>query len=233
MIFGVNALEPDRDVAGTFEIHLTVDRRAGDEAGDDTGTPVGRLTEVAREYGLKFTHIKLSRGVVSSQPMFTATGTGTLAAQRVAAAGWVAALREAGLDVIRVKIEAAPWSTGIPGDDEQAALAPVDRYFEHHVKLLLSARELSALDPLVEPYHGHVSRNARRRRPDERHERFVTQRCHRVGQKTARKRLADLLGALAAAGYHVLDVEEEYVVYDDNLAVDAGWITPTETEPAT
>jgi hypothetical protein len=61
-------------------------------------------------------------------------------------------------------------------------------------------------------------------RDDGRAERFVTQRCHAAGRATARGRLAALLGALAAGGYAVLSVEEEYVVHDTAPGVDAGWL---------
>jgi len=157
--------------------------------------------------------------------MLTGRGRGTLGGQLVVAQRWVDGLRADGLQVVRVKIEAAPWGVGIPGSDAEAGDAPAGRYFEHHVKVLLDTAELGGLTALAEPYGAHVSRNARRTRLDGRHERFITQRCYRVGQPTARRHLAGLRAALDRGGYHVLEVEEEYVVYDDNPAIDAGWIT--------
>ena len=65
-----------------------------------------------------------------------------------------------------------------------------------------------------------------------RHERFVTQRCWAAGRTTARGHLDNLVTALRAGRYDLIDVEEEFVVYDSNLAVDAGWLDaeagPTE-----
>jgi hypothetical protein len=37
-------------------------------------------------------------------------------------------------------------------------------------------------------------------------------------------RLDGLVAALSAGGYIILDIEQEYVVYDSNPAVDAGWL---------
>jgi hypothetical protein len=99
------------------------------------------------------------------------------------------------------------------------------RYFEHHVKLLLD--DTAALEPLIAMARWHdarLSRNARRATDGGRHERFVTQRCRGVGRPTARRHLYALLAALGDLGYRVVDAEEEFVVYDDNLAVDAGWL---------
>ena len=44
----------------------------------------------------------------------------------------------------------------------------------------------------------------------------------------ARKRLNALLASLARAGFAHVEVEEEFVVHDDNMAMDADWITPGE-----
>jgi hypothetical protein len=50
-----------------------------------------------------------------------------------------------------------------------------------------------------------------------------------VGRPTARAALDALLAALAAAEIKVIEVEEEYVAWDNNLALDAGWLDPTGT----
>jgi hypothetical protein len=46
-----------------------------------------------------------------------------------------------------------------------------------------------------------------------------------VGYTEACQRLEALQAAIAPLGHLVLEVEQEYVVYDNNLFVDAGWIT--------
>ncbi|WP_262402984.1 hypothetical protein [Actinomadura sp. CNU-125] len=173
--------------------------------------------------GVKFVHIVLERGRVASQPMLTLPSKGTLDVARGEAARLVRALRTDGFAVARVKIEAAPWNTGIPAADDEAP-GPA-YYFEHHVKLLLDAgADARALVDVVRPHAAHVSRNARRVRTDGRQERFVTQRCRRVGTGTAECRLDALVGALRATGHEIVEVEREFVVFDGDESLDDGWI---------
>lgn len=197
---------------GDFEIHLT-----GSEWEAD------RLAAFAAARGVKFSHIQLDRGATPLQPMVTVSGSGTFAELRALADQWRTDLRAAGLAVLRVKIEAAPWNDGVPHTDADAT---ADRYFEHHVKVLLPSGDPQVLSALTEVVTGHdarVSRNARRERDGGLEERFVTQRCHGVGQRTARARLDGLLAALRDGDHEVLEVEEEYVVSDDALDLDRGW----------
>ncbi|MEU8247920.1 hypothetical protein [Nonomuraea sp. NPDC048916] len=202
--------------AGVFDIHLTV------AAADDD---VERLGGWSASNGVKFTHIELARGQVRSQPMLTIAGRGTLSEQRAAASACAARLRKEGFEVVRVKIEAAPWNADVP-EDRATATALTGCYFEHHVKVLLpdDVTVLGELAELAGAHSAHVSRNARRERGDDSHERFVTQRCRSVGLPTARRRLETLLDALESRGFAVLEAEQEFVVHDDNPEVDRGWI---------
>lgn len=159
--------------------------------------------------------------------MVTRPGRGRLSDEREAAVRVGNDLGAAGFGVIRVKIEAAPWNEGVPGTSRDARIQPDDRYFEHHVKLLLAQdADLSMLSTLSEVHAAHLSRNARRVRDDGFRERFLTQRFHSLGRVEARERLDALVDAVRTAGHAILEVEEEYVVYDSNLALDAGWISP-------
>ncbi|MEN3539165.1 hypothetical protein AAH991_28910 [Microbispora sp. ZYX-F-249] len=196
---------------GVFDIHLTV-------AADD----VAPLAAWARENDAKFTHIVLERGTVRSQPMLTVRGAGTLGEQMTAAATRAARLRDEGFPVLRVKIEAAPWNEDVPRTAEAAATMP-GRYFEHHVKVAVRG-DLTPLTELAVTHGAHVSRNARRRRDDGSHERFVTQRCRGVALSTAGRRFEALLADLERHGYAVLEAEREFVVHDDNPGADHGWI---------
>ena len=200
--------------AGEFELHLT-----GSE------WQVRELERFAEQHQLKFSHIELHQGEVPSQPMLTIGATGTIDEVRAVAGSWRQKLFEAELHLVRVKIEAAPWNEGVPQSDVDA---DPSLYFEHHVKLLMSgkwhdwyARILKA----VAPHEAHVSQNARRKHGDGSQERFVTQRCFGVGRATAKARLEALLADLSE--FEVLEVEEEYVVDDDALHIDNGWIHGT------
>ena len=210
------------DFAGEFETHLTV--RLGEVRGIDA------LMAWAKRRGVKCVHILLARGETASQPMLTRRGRGVLSGELAAAADLASAVEAAGFPVVRTKVEASPWNEGVPQTDEEAAGQPADRHFEHHVRLVLGPdADLSALEALARSRAGHLSRNALRRRDDGREERFVTQRCYGVGQPAARRALGALVAALESAGYEVADVEEEFVVYDSNAALDAGWIDGSDS----
>jgi hypothetical protein len=199
-----------------FEYHLTV-------SGDDAAA--SELAAWAEECGVKFTHIVLARGETVSQPMLTVRADGTTESALADAEAMAAELSVAGFEVTRVKLEASPFADGVPATAEQAAAQPADRYFEHHLKLLLPPdADEAALADLVTPHGAHLSRNARRVREDGRVERFVTQRCHRVGADRAVAEMDRLTETLRGAGHEIIGVEREYVLYDSRPSVDAGWI---------
>ncbi|MBS2963572.1 hypothetical protein KGA66_10975 [Actinocrinis puniceicyclus] len=201
---------------GDFETHVTV---RGDR------TDVDHLERWAAGAELKLTLITLGRGRVPVQPMITLRGSGTLGAQYTAAGVVVGRLETAGFEVARVKIEASPCTRGVPGDDEAALRLGAGCYFEHHVKLLLDAGcDVAALTRLVVPHGAHVSWNARRVLDPGRHERFVTQRCHGLGLAAAGKSLEELCTMLYECGYEIVSVEREFVVFDSDASLDAGWI---------
>ncbi|GAA0938879.1 hypothetical protein [Actinocorallia libanotica] len=206
--------------AGDFESHLTV----------GCGAPeIEALARWAAGRGLKFSHIVLARGRVASQPMLTARGSGDLAGVLAAAERTKAALAADGFTVTRSKIEAAPWNEGVPATDEEALAWGPGRYFEHHLKLLLEpGADTGALAALVVPHAAHLSHNARRIREDGAAERFVTQRCRLVGGPAAERRLAALVAALEARHHRIVEVEREFVVFDDGESLDAGWIEEGE-----
>lgn len=199
-----------------FEYHITV-------SGDDAAA--ARLAAWAGERGVKFTHIVLARGETTSQPMLTVRADGTAESVLADAEAMAGQLSVTGFEVTRMKLEASPFADGVPATAEQAAAQLVDRYFEHHLKLLLPPdADEAALADLVTPHGAHLSRNARRVREDGRAERFVTQRCHQVGADRAVAELDRLAKTLSGAGHQIIDVEREYVLYDSRPSVDAGWI---------
>ncbi|GAA1871269.1 nucleotidyl transferase AbiEii/AbiGii toxin family protein [Myceligenerans crystallogenes] len=198
---------------GELEIHLTVDSPGAD-----------RLDGFAAQHGIKVSHIELDHGRHRAQPMLTVMVRGSLEDGRRRAEQVREQLAEARIATVRVKIEAVPWNDDVPVSDDDA---PAGLHFEHHVKLRLPADDLLRrveLSGLAREHGARVSRNARRKRTDASEERFVTQRCFGVGRTTARGRLDGLLADLAKDGFEVLEVEEEYVVVDDNLPLDAGWM---------
>jgi hypothetical protein len=203
---------------GVFETHLTV-RLPGRLGEGDEG-----LARWAERHEMKYAMILLDRGATPQQPMLTYHRLGMLPAQLVLARRRVGELRGAGFDVVRVKVEAAPWNEDVPQSAVEASALMPGCYFEHHVKLVLADdAEVDAVRRIGTRHAGHVSRNARRGLDGGRHERFLTQRCRLVGHPEAHRRLEALLDALAHGAHHVIEVEEEFVVHDDNPGLDHGW----------
>ena len=209
------------EFTGEFETHITVGLK------DSNQFEALQAWGIAR--GLKFIHIVLDRGIHVSQLMLTRHGKGGLTDQLKIASDSSKSLNAEGLSVARIKIEAAPWNQDVPQSNAEAVNHPGDRYFEHHIKLLLEpSANIVTLRELAEAHSAHLSRNVLRIRNDDYRERFVTQRCLAVGRVEARQQLQNLLNAIAPLGYLVLEVEEEFVVYDSNLKIDAGWIRSPE-----
>jgi hypothetical protein len=205
--------------AGEFETHVTVALSPAQS--------VDQLQEWAARHGLKSLHILLARGEQISQPMITRRGQGTLNSELVNADQLRQQLAEAGFRVTRIKIEAATENDGVPQSDADVLIQPPERYFEHHLKLLLEPQgDLAELTRLAEQRGAHLSRNALRTLAGGQEERFVTQRCWGVGCQTASQRLFQLVDDLIAAKHRIIDIEQEFVVYDSNLEVDAGWLQP-------
>jgi hypothetical protein len=201
--------------APEYETHISV--------GPTGRNSIEDLQLWAAARGLKCVHIVLDGGDSPSQPMLTRHGHSNLQSELEHAHQIGQDMASAGFSVTRVKIEAAPWNEEVPHSDEEAQQA-TGQYFEHHIKLLLGAQaEIADVASVALKHGARLSRNARRAR-DDGHERFVTQRCFGVGRGIAWQRFQELREALASLGHPVLEEEEEFVVYDSNLALDAGWI---------
>lgn len=191
----------------TYETHLTLD------------SPPGNGIESARawaiESGLKWTEIELSHGKHQLQPMITFFGSGSLEAQRETARQIEEQLQPLGLQVVRFKTETAASPTQI---------AATGQYFECHIKLhLRSPEDWDALLHVAQKNPAHVSRNARRVRDDGTHERFLTLRSYDCDGVEAQKEVQDLINALNEQGLKIIETESEFVLFDSNLDLDAGW----------
>ena len=198
-----------------FETHISI-------AATDSGV-LERVRAWSDRHQLKWTHILLDSGRTPSQPMVTVWGTGLAVDQLRRAEGIVQELGRLGASVVRVKTEADVENRGIPVTT--AEVPPGEsQYFEHHVKLLLeSESQLDSLKLLAATHDARLSRNARRIHTNGSEERFVTQRVFRDGKDVAQRQLESLLEDLEFAHFEIVEIEQEYVVYDSNLDLDAGW----------
>lgn len=230
-VAGLRSLVPSHDAQhtdtlefpGGFETHLTV--QLCDE------TSLAALREWGERHGMKCLHIVLSRGATLSQPMLTVHSLGTLTGELARIRALASRLDDAGFVVSRVKLEVEHDNPDVPASDAAAQEGSAGaRYFEHHIKLLLpETADIDALTELSVKHGAHLSRNALREREDGCSERFVTQRFEGVGRDTSAAGAAALVHALRESGYEIIthqgeDAESEYVVFDSNISLDAGWL---------
>ncbi|MEW6736985.1 MAG: hypothetical protein AB1489_37195 [Acidobacteriota bacterium] len=204
---------------GDFETHITVSLNNEDK--------ITALQRWGIDHGLSFLHIVLERGKTISQPMLTLHGQGDFDNELRQAMELAATLKAADFSVARVKIEAVLGNRGIPQDHLEALNQHqhINSYFEHHIKLMLESDvDISSLVELATRHSAHLSRNAWRVCDHNRVERFVTQRCRSISQVAAREQLEKLLDEIRALAHPIIKVEEEFVLYDNNLAIDDGWL---------
>jgi hypothetical protein len=205
------------EFTGELETHLTICL--------SESKSIEHLRDWGAAHGLKCLHIVLEQGEVISQPMLTRRSTGKLTNEIDGANRLKNLLIADGFSVSRLKIEAAPWNEDVPQSAAELKEHLSQRYFESHIRIICNKdADNSELIEAVKPHSAHLSRNALSCCVEGLEERFVTQRCRTGGYAESWKRLNTLLREIRALGYTVIDVEEEYVVYDSNLEIDAGWI---------
>ena len=206
---------------GTFEAHVTI--VAGDIAERE------RFRAACTNLGVKCVLIELPQGATRSQPMTSTYHRGDLADVIREVAALADAVRRAGFEVSRVKLEAVTSNEGVPASDEEAAHFPAGNYFEFHAKVTLPVRaDLAPLSALCASHQAHLSSNAFES-DDVGCERFVSLRVFEAGRVRAERAFDALLADLDGAGYAVTNRLREYTIYDSNRRVDAGWIdAPSE-----
>jgi len=202
-----------------YETHLTL---AASEAAclDEIGA-------WALSTGYKWTRILLDQGDSPDQPMLTFRGRESVHQQRAFAQTLIPEIVRRGGQLVRIKIEAEIQNTEVPRDACRA-----ETYFEHHVKVLLpEGSDLMELSRRIGSIPARLSRNARRCRADGSREQFITQRVFQAGLADAQRQLDRLLDVLNEAGDAILEIEQEYVVFDSNLDLDRGWWNVPEPQP--
>ncbi len=208
-----------RSFGGAFEAHITV--RAGGAA--DGAATTERFAALCGDLGVKHVLIELPRGETPSQPMTASYHHGTLREAQAEVHGLARALVGGGFEVTRVKLEALGQNRDIPEDDEAARALP-ENYFEFHVKVTMPPERTEALRAQVVAHGAHLSKNARKLRSDGQAERFVTLRVYGAGRRSADDKFAALLAELEATGLPLGQRIREYTVYDSDVGVDRGWL---------
>jgi hypothetical protein len=142
-------------------------------------------------------------------------------------------LRQAGLTVIREKVEAVASDDGVPRTTAEAQRSPTGRYFEFHLLIDGKTQPLSEADMrTLRTIAGDVSARLMTRVPLSYNalkpaQRFLNLRTHGVGLDSAMESVQALTRELARGGeLEVKKVIAEYICFDSNRAVDNGWLEP-------
>ncbi|GGR03706.1 hypothetical protein GCM10008957_15780 [Deinococcus ruber] len=200
-----------------FEVHLTTTPITGDA--------LAQYRVVCADLKVKALVIDLGPAM-PVQPMTCLRVTGDFQQAWTAAQQLRQQLEAQGFPCTRLKIEAAPWNTGVPDSDEQAFQEPGTRYFEFHARLLLGQEtDLAQVQQVCAALGAHLSHNPLKVRADGQHERFVTIRTWGKGRGSVQRQADLLVNRLEAEGWPVTSSVLEYAVYDDHLELDAGWAT--------
>lgn len=192
-----------------LETHLTLALPLGTEP---------ELRAWAALHGVKALCIELGRGVAPRQVMLTLHGSASVeeALQRARVLASETLLLH-GARPRRIKVEATWNNTRLPEH------APA--YLEHHVRV--ATHDLEALERIAASRGAHLSRNAYKVFPDGRQERFLTQRFGPTDDAALSEAFDALMMALVDARLPVTKVERERVLFDDNMALDEGWLEET------
>jgi hypothetical protein len=209
----LNNLQESSDV---FELHITVAQTVDLEA----------FKRFCYTAGIKALVIDLG-AEQPVQPMTCSRITGSFSEAMIKANQLREVLTNAGFEVTRVKLEAAPWNAGVPESELQAQKVPSGNYFEHHTKLKLPKNaNLRLLEMLCQTNNAHLSRNAFKVCSDGTSERLITQRHYGLGFVSASLRFNAFLEVLKSFDFIVEKTVSEYCVFDSNLQLDAGWGSP-------
>lgn len=198
----------------SFETHLTLN--------PSNSTLQEAARKFAIDHSLKWTHIELYSGATPNQPMLTFWGQDSLNAQLRRANSISQELESLKIQVVRTKVETPFPGAFVPGAG--AGKENSNQYFECHVKLRLpSYADLERLRSIAASHRAHVSRNAIKTFENGQTERFVTQRSHHCTGATAHLNQIELTRSLKENSFDIVEIESEFVLYDSNFALDAGW----------
>lgn len=142
-------------------------------------------------------------------------------------------LADQGFEVVRTKIEAVATNEGVPRSMEDAESSPPDRYFEFHLlvdgkdgpisnedvaSLRAIARDMSARLGQPVPLSYNALKPAQR---------FLNLRARAMGLDDALVHVRELERQVAETRVlGVVKVISEYICFDDNRALDDGWLEP-------
>lgn len=197
-----------------FEVHIT--------CASDPST----FTKVCKSLGVKPVHAHNIVGdlVVSTELLSQATGFGSQAEALATMHSTADRFREAGLVVVREKVELDPRHRGAPQRDHEAGA----QYFEAHLRLSHAAGERHSVLELRDSLAGlghtlWASYNPLKRVEVGEEVTMLTARSHSMGLSSFREH-AEAAQAYCAQFFSMRPLILEWAIADDNTALDKVWM---------
>lgn len=215
------------DIRGIFELHVFVGPLNPDERS------LKQFQEICGAHSLKPLHLTLEYpeggNVRVMQSSRYVTGDRKHAINEIMKDGWT--FTSAGMAVLRHKVEALASAEGVPVSNFEEATFDPDRYFEFHLLVSPdSLRDVGCFDmlhcvarELAEIFERPVPLSYNNLKPSQR---FLNARFYGIGRESAFKQAEKIKREAEECGFNVEKIIREYIVFDDNVALDEGWLEP-------
>merc|ERR1712228_1123301 len=172
---------------------------------NDININVTKFVKLCKCVGLKPIFIELPYGDTIQQLMTSKYITGTYPDVLMPVYAAAHKIKEAGFQILRIKIESLACNKGIPRNQNDISFEPKHRYFEFHFKVLLSDEiEKKRLRQIGQKYNAHTSRNAFKMVDDGKFINWGTMRAFDQGRDEALKTVDCLQSELVRNGFQIL-----------------------------
>lgn len=137
-----------------------------------------------------------------------------------------AGLQEAGLKVVRKKIETVPWHPAAPSRMHANPMMPKDCYFECHfaVKTLDDRPHMDQLAALAKELKCHLSKNVFKRHEEGKVTVMMTYRTYTGVYEDVKERVQYIARQLKGEGFGVDKELIEFSLYDTKVHHDTEWL---------
>lgn len=140
-------------------------------------------------------------------------------------------LKVAGFNVIREKVESAPWHPAAPRRGQPAAPMEHGQYFECHFAVRTTPDRMDELSVLAKRTDCHRSRNMFKTFPDGEVVVMMTKRVYDGTAEDFEESVRAIEKLLAENDFKTEKVEIEFSLMDTKVTHDAAWLSRNRNEP--
>lgn len=133
-------------------------------------------------------------------------------------------LRNLGFNVVREKIEAAPWHPAAPSENHLTQVMPKDCYFECHFAVITNEEKMDRLREISNENDMHLSRNIFKKLDGGFFKIMTTYRRYDGTFEKFKKSVEGIAEHLKVSGFEIDKTIVEFSVYDTKVSHDATWL---------